>query len=95
MDNPEPTFSYEAAASMGSLVCTMPLSQMKKYLFGDSEVFVNVASVLGRSIECSSKVYQECVSNLAQLATSEDAFGETNTWNALDVKTLGVIVAGK
>lgn len=89
------SFNYETAVSVGRLVCSMTLSHQRKYLLSHPEVFINVAKTLGQTLDCSNMVFETCIRQLANIATSHDAFGDTNKWNANDVSDLGVIAAGK
>lgn len=89
-----PALKYEPAVSLGRLVCTMTLSHQRKYLLSHPEVFVNAVKTLGRSLECSNVLFETCIRQLADIATSQEAFGETHKWSANDVSDLGVIVAG-
>ncbi|KAK6637741.1 hypothetical protein RUM44_008163 [Polyplax serrata] len=85
---------YESAMAMGRLICAVPLSHQRKYLLSHPEVFINVAKNLGRSLDCNSRILETCIRQLANIATSKEAFGETHKWDANDVADLGVIVAG-
>lgn len=86
--------TFEAAASFGRLICAMPASRQEKLLLEEIDVFTKVAPILGSTIECTP-TFQSCINQLAKIAVSEDGFGDVKGWNAHDVSSLGILVAGQ
>ena len=78
------------ARSLGNILCGMNEQTVNTLLESDPTMLIETSPDLGRIQGCSSTMLQV----LATHSIRPTNYGPPETWTSMDVRTLGVIVAG-